>query len=134
MLLTYTAIYTGLLALILLFLALRVVLLRRKFKVGIGTNQNKELARAIRVHANALEYVPIALLMLAVAEINGIHLYFVNVSGIALVVARILHAYGLSRSAGVSFGRFYGTLLTWIVILVLSICIIVSSIGFLSKV
>lgn len=134
MLLTYTAIYTGLLALILLFLALRVVLLRRKFKVGIGTNQNKELARAIRVHANALEYVPIALLMLAVAEINGIHLYFVNASGIALVVARILHAYGLSRSAGVSFGRFYGTLLTWIVILVLSICIIVSSIDFLSKV
>lgn len=133
MLLMYTAIYAALLALLLLFLALRVVLLRRKYKVGIGSNQNKELARAIRVHANALEYVPITLLMLAIAEVNGINNYIINGAGIALVLARSLHAYGFSRSAGVSFGRFYGTLLTWLIMIALSICLLMTSIEFLSR-
>lgn len=133
MLLMYTAIYAALLALLLLFLALRVVLLRRKYKVGIGSNQNKELARAIRVHANALEYVPITLLMLAIAEVNGVNNYIVNGAGMTLVLARVLHAYGFSRSAGVSFGRFYGTLLSWLTIIALSLCLLMTSIEFLSR-
>ena len=31
----------------------------------------------------------------------------------ALVLGRLIHALGLSKNPGVSFGRFYGTGLTW---------------------
>jgi hypothetical protein len=58
--------------------------------------------------------------MLLVAENNGAGVVFVHACGAGLVIARVLHAVGLSGSAGTSFGRFWGTLVTWILLLVLA--------------
>ncbi len=38
-----------------------------------------------------------------------------------LLLARVLHAAGLSRSGGYSFGRFWGTALTWLVLLLMAL-------------
>jgi uncharacterized membrane protein YecN with MAPEG domain len=115
-----TGLYAALCALLILALSFRIVGLRRRLKVGIGDGGDAELARAIRAQANAIEYVPLMLVMLLVAENNGAGVVFVHACGAGLVIARVLHAVGLSGSAGTSFGRFWGTLVTWILLLVLA--------------
>lgn len=111
--------YAGALALILLALSYNVVRLRRAHQVGIGTGDVPALARAIRAHANFCEYVPIALILLVgIALAGAAPNWAMHGLGAALVVGRVLHAVGLSRSSGASAARVWGTLLTWTVLLV----------------
>ena len=114
-----TGLYAALCALLIFALSLRIALLRRRLRIGIGDGGDAGLARAIRAQANAIEYVPLLLVMLLVAENNGASVAMVHACGAGLLLARLLHAAGLSGSAGVSFGRFWGILLTWTVLLVL---------------
>ena len=115
-----TALYAGLLALLLVLLALRVVRLRWKFRVGLGDGGEKAMIRAIRIHGNATEHVPIALLLLLVAELNHAGPTFLHACGAVLVAARVLHALGLGKSAGASWQRAAGTIGTVGVIVVLA--------------
>lgn len=102
---------------LMLALAARVVFLRRSARVGLGDGGDKVLMRRIRAHGNFVEYVPLALLMLALLELSGVGAYWLWGFGGTLLVGRLLHAYGLSRRSGTSPGRFIGTLLTWGVLL-----------------
>jgi len=114
------ALYSGILGILLIYLSNNVAGNRKKFQVGIGDGDNKDLAKAIRVHANFTEYVPIALILLAVFEINHGHEMVAHLAGISLVVGRLLHAYGLGKTIKASFGRLAGIALTWLVIIGLS--------------
>ena len=115
-----TGLYAALCALVVLALALRVILLRWSTKTGIGDGGDRRLARAIRIHGNAVEYVPLALILLLLAELSGASPSLLHGCGIVLVVARIAHALGLARTAGVSIGRSLGVTATFAVILVLA--------------
>lgn len=117
----YTALYASVFALFYLALAYNVVRHRWRARVVIGDGGDAALIRAIRVHANAAEYVPLALLLLAMYEFNGGLTMLVHVFGISLLIARVLHLVGLGKSSGRSRGRYYGTLITWIVIVAVSI-------------
>jgi len=119
--LTITAIYASLAGLLLLVLSFRVVRSRRKLSVGLGDGGQESLLRAQRAQANFTEYVPIALILLAVAESQVLTGWLLHTAGAVLLLARLLHAWGLSQSSGRSFGRYWGTLLTWVVILALSL-------------
>ncbi len=119
--LTITALYASLAGLLLLFLSFRVVRWRRKLSVGLGDGGQESLLRAQRAQANFIEYVPIALILLAAAESQGLAGWLLQTAGAILMLARLLHAWGLSQSSGRSFGRYWGTLLTWVVILALSL-------------
>ena len=119
--LTITALYASLAGLLLLFLSFRVVRWRRKLSVGLGDGGQENLLRAQRTQANFIEYVPIALILLAAAESQGLAGWLLQTAGAILMLARLLHAWGLSQSSGRSFGRYWGTLLTWVVILALSL-------------
>jgi uncharacterized membrane protein YecN with MAPEG domain len=110
--------FAGLHALLLLALSARVSRMRQRLDTGIGHGDDHALARAIRVQANFIEYVPMALLLLALLEMAGAPSAWVLAGGAALFVGRLLHAWGLSRHAGVSVGRFVGTGLTWGVLLI----------------
>lgn len=115
-----TALYAGLLALLLVALALRVIRMRWKFRIGIGDGGERALSCAIRVHGNAAEYVPIALLLLLAAELDHAAPVLLHGCGIVLVAARIIHAAGLDRTAGASWQRVAGTVGTAGVIVVLA--------------
>ncbi len=116
--LRFAPVYGGLLAILIIFLAYRVTTFRRSEKVGIAqSNCSVAMQCAIRAHANALENIPIAILLLLMLELNHLNPILTNGFGITLVVARVLHAWGLSTCENYSFGRFYGTLLTWLAIL-----------------
>lgn len=116
-----TALYTGLLGLLILAFALRVVWLRNVHHIGLGTGGNEALGRAVRVHGNAVEYLPIALLLMLCLELDHGMNWLLHVCGIALIAARLLHVWGISHSAGRSFGRVAGVTGTVLVITVLAV-------------
>ena len=115
-----TGLYAALCAILVLIFAVRVILLRWSTKSGIGDGGDRRLARAIRIHGNAIEYVPIALILMLVAELSGASASLLHGCGIALVAARISHALGFARTAGVSIGRSLGVTATFAAILVLA--------------
>lgn len=113
-----SSIYIGINALIMLALALLVVRTRVLTKTDLGDGGNPLMLRAIRAHANNVEYVPMALLLLAVAEMSYAPVWLLHVLGLALTGGRIAHAAGLYQTSGASAGRLAGTILTWLVLLV----------------
>ncbi|MGD8476722.1 MAG: MAPEG family protein, partial [Burkholderiales bacterium] len=68
--LTVTALYSGSLALWFLVLSARVVA-RRRTGIYLGDGGDASMQRLVRGHANFAEYVPLALIMLAVLELAG---------------------------------------------------------------
>lgn len=108
-----SVLYIGLNTLLIFALAMYVVVLRYRHKVGLGDGGVPELLRAIRAHANALEYVPLTLLMMLGLELNSVSDIHIHTIGLVLLIGRMLHAWGLISSSGTSPGRFLGTLSTW---------------------
>ncbi len=113
-----TTLYAALLALLYIVLAAAVIRARYKYRVGIGDGGNEALARIVRVHGNFAEYVPFTLLLLFFVDDGGASPVLVHVLGGMLVAGRVLHAIGLGRAEGQSFGRLVGMVLTFAVILV----------------
>ena len=108
-----TALYAAFHVLLAFTLATRVIRLRLQHRVGLGDGGNEALGRAIRVHGNNMEYVPLALVAILVAEVNGASSLLVHACGIMLTLGRLLHAWGLGHSSGPSVGRTGGTVLSW---------------------
>jgi hypothetical protein len=90
-----TGFYAGVLALIVIYLGFQVGAARLRTNVSILHGDDMELAERIRRHANFTESVPLALILLAVLELNGWSALLLHVLGGALVVARIAHPLGL---------------------------------------
>ncbi|MCL1143564.1 MAPEG family protein [Shewanella gaetbuli] len=117
-----TGLYASLTGLLVLALSYRVVKYRRANAIGIGSGGNKDLSLAMRVHGNLLENAPIVLILFAAAEFNGMPSYLLHVFGTLWIVARLLHAIGLTKGkGGYHFGRFWGVLTTWAILLGLSV-------------
>lgn len=113
------AIWSGLLILLLVVLALLVVRQRQTHKVMLGHGDVSSLEQASRVFGNAIEYVPAGVAGLTLLALVGGAPSAIHVIGGGLLVGRLLHAFGLSSSPGVTPGRFLGTLLTWIALLLI---------------
>jgi uncharacterized membrane protein YecN with MAPEG domain len=112
-----TLLYGSILGVLLLVLSGRVIYLRRTHSVGIGAGPHRDLEKAIRAHANLIEYTPLALILMALLELNGATPWHIHALGATLVVSRHLHAWGLSHHSGTSVGRFLGMLGTLLVVL-----------------
>ena len=114
-----TLITAGSLALVLFLLGAYVIAGRVRFKVDLGDGGIAALRQRIRAQANFTEYVPLALILLLLVEKESIGPRWLAVAmGATLVFARLWHAQGLLSNEGVSAGRFMGTNLTGLVILV----------------
>ncbi len=112
-----TLFFASLHALLMLMLLARISRHRHGHRIGLGDGGDSELGRKIRVHGNFVEHVPFALLLLALLELSGLPDSWLWVFGGALLIGRVMHAMGLSRTGGYSIGRFWGTALTWLVLL-----------------
>lgn len=114
-----TMFYSGLLALVFLVLSVRVIQGRTGPNgPGLGDGGDPSMLRRIRGHANFAEYVPLILLMIAFIEYSGASRLLVHGLGAALVLARVLHGGALSFTQKWKFGRFWGALLTLVLLLV----------------
>lgn len=119
-----TGLYAGILGLMLAILIFRVAVRRMKYKVGLGDGGIPDLVQAVRVHGNFIETVPIMLIILVLLEANGIEPLILHFYGVGIVLTRLLHAYGITCSAGHSFGRKMGILLTMFLLAVGSVSLI----------
>lgn len=90
-----TSIYASLSALLIVRLSLSVIKLRRENRVSVGDGGNEALQLAIRAHSNAVEYIPMALMLLLMLELNGAPKMLIHILGATLLIGRILHAMGL---------------------------------------
>jgi uncharacterized membrane protein YecN with MAPEG domain len=97
MTLAIVPVYAALLALLFVMLSLAVVRQRRSGRVAIGTAGDRELERRVRVHGNFAEYTPLALLLLAMAEIRGAPGLLLHGLCLCLLLGRASHAWGVSH-------------------------------------
>lgn len=92
-----TALTAACLALLLFALSVRVLVLRIRLRQPLGDGGQARLARAVRVQGNFTEYVPTALLLMLMLEWQGAPALALQVYGALLVLARLLHAAGVSQ-------------------------------------
>lgn len=118
---TITLLFASLHALLMLALLVPISRHRYRQRISLGDGGDPALLRKIRVHANFIEYVPLALLMLALLEVCGLWQPLLWLFGSALLLARLMHAAGFSRRPGYSFGRFWGAAITWSVLLAMAL-------------
>ena len=119
-----TALYAALLGLMFVVLSIKVIQQRRRYQVGIGTKGELALERAIRVHGNFAEYVPFALLLMFLAEYSGLAAIYLHVLGVALLLGRLSHAYGVRQLKEPLKFRVFGMMLTFSVISVAALAIL----------
>ncbi|MDQ2093460.1 MAPEG family protein [Rhodalgimonas zhirmunskyi] len=119
--LAVTTLYAGLLGLFYLGLSAWVVMQRGRRKVMSGDKGDPIMANAMRVHANFNEYVPMLLILMGLAEVNGLGATWMHVIGITLLIARGLHGFGMGRLPHWPPGRGGGAALSFALLLALSI-------------
>lgn len=124
-----TVLYAGLNGLLVLLMAAGVMRQRMRARVQFGSGGDAALERAQRALANWAEYVPLVLILMGLLELQHTSFYLLHALGIALTVGRVLHAWGLSRHSGRSFGRGAGIMLTWVALLVASVVAVVVGLG-----
>ena len=110
--LNITPFYAAALALLFIFLSIKTIKTRRAHKISIGDGGEKILLRASRVHANFAEYVPFTILLIGILEIQLYSSWMIHGLSVALIIARISHAYGLSQANENFKFRIFGTATT----------------------
>ncbi len=91
-----TPIYAAIFALIMVSLSFYVIKMRYKHRVSLGDGGKKEMLKAIRAHGNFVEYVPMALILMVLLELNGESAAVLHGFGGALLIGRLCHAPGLN--------------------------------------
>jgi uncharacterized membrane protein YecN with MAPEG domain len=120
-----TALYAGLLGLVALSVAFAAARLRGQLKVSVGDGGNPQLLCAMRRHANFAEWVPLALILIALLELNGVPSRAIHCLGAALVVSRVCHAIGIRADSMKSLPRFIGATGTVLVTVIASVWLII---------
>ena len=120
-----TAFYAALLALLVVALSLRVALYRVRHRVEMGAGGHQVLERRIRVHGNAVEFIPLGLILLLLLELSGVGSAALHGLGAAFLLARLMHAVGMGSKVGVSAGRAGGATLTFVLLAVMAVWLLV---------
>ena len=108
-----TPLYASVIALIYIWLSVRVITYRRQEGVSLGDADNAHLRRRIRGHANCAEYAPIGVLLLLMLELQSAPGLLVHVLGLLLLAGRALHGWAFAFDRQWIFGRKNGMALTF---------------------
>ncbi len=92
-----TTLYAIIFTLFYIILSARTIRARQSTKVSLGDGAQPELLRKIRVHANFIEYVPLALILLLLAEFQAVSGSVLHSAALVLLIGRICHLYGIDQ-------------------------------------
>ena len=110
-----------------LWLAMRVGMVRRAEKISIGDGGSERLTARMRAQLNFTEYAPLVVILIALIELAvGTVDWLWGAAGL-FVVARILHPFGMD---GWKPGRAIGIILTFAILA--GLALYAASIPFLS--
>jgi|SRR5690348_3733856 uncharacterized membrane protein YecN with MAPEG domain len=121
--------YAALLALLFVALSIRTLLMRRRLQIAIGDAGNQGMLRAMRVHSNFAEYVPLSLLLLFFVEASGANPLFLHALGASILAGRISHAFGVSQIKEQYAFRVLGMALTLTPIIIAAVRLLLVSVG-----
>jgi uncharacterized membrane protein YecN with MAPEG domain len=127
--LSVTSIVAALAVVFYIFLAARIIVIRRTDKVSLGAGTDKILETRIRQHGNFAEYLPLSLILLALAEIQNVPNLLLVILGAAIMFGRVAHWYGLenmSRPIGLQM-RTYGMIATFTSMGVLAVILLITA-------
>lgn len=110
-----TSLVGAILAFMLVALSISVSLKRMNVGTHIGMGEDIGLLRRIRAQGNFIEYVPIALILCALAEYRGAGAAWLWTIAGLLLVGRVVHASGIL--SGVTPVRAAGMVATYAAIL-----------------
>jgi uncharacterized membrane protein YecN with MAPEG domain len=112
-----TALYAGICGLLSVLLANSVLYVRLR-----GRQRPEWQGEAmLRVQANFVENVPLALVLLLIVELGGAGSAAVHWLGGSLVILRVLHAWGLGTYEGANYPRLIGAQGTFLLLSILGI-------------
>lgn len=106
-----TMLFSALLVLLKVILGMRVTAYRVKNETMWGDGGDERMQRLIRAHANHSEWMPAAIIILALIEMAGVSPLIIFVLGGAILVGRLLHSIGLMGNAE-PFNRVAGMVIT----------------------
>ncbi|MDA1077411.1 MAG: MAPEG family protein [Proteobacteria bacterium] len=89
-----TILYAGLLGLMAIGLGATAGVKRAQAGISLGDGGDRELLMRMRRHANFVENVPLALILIALLEMQSVSGTAIHALGATLVLGRVLHAIG----------------------------------------
>ncbi len=114
-----TALYGVLLCVWMMVLSVGVIKQRRNHQVSLGDGGIGSLQMARSAHANAMEYIPITLILMILAEYNGAAHIWLHLVGVVFIIGRVAHAKAI-LSATLKW-RVRGMLMTFLAMVLLMI-------------
>ena len=124
-----TAPYAAVMGLLAAGLTANVIANRVRSRIDAGDGGDVRLAQALRAHGNFVEQAPLALILLAAAEISGVRPLLIQGLGVALVAARLASAYALNRSLAQSLLRQFGGGISVLIAAIASVAILLALTG-----
>lgn len=115
-------------AIINLWLATRIGRLRMREGVVHGDGGNELVLRRMRAQANFIENIPLALILVGAIEMTGKGGTWLAVSGAVLMLARLLHAFGMDKPT-INPLRLTGAVVTMLTLLGLAAIAVMIALG-----
>ncbi|MHA7819413.1 MAG: MAPEG family protein [Erythrobacter sp.] len=110
-LLPVTLAAAGAAAILNVWLMMRVGAVRNAEKIYIGDEDNENVIRRMRAHANFTESAPFVLILIAAIEIAGKGGEWLPYVAGLFIIGRVGHAFGMDGGT-MKVGRFIGTVIT----------------------
>ena len=129
MTLQLTGIYASMLAVLGIYLGIAVSILRGKTGIAILHGDNMVLAERMRRHGNFVESVPLVLILMGAVELAGASPNWLHAIGGILLVARIIHPFGIDHQKPDAPARIIGTVGTQIATLIAVVFLIWNALG-----
>lgn len=124
-----TPLYALPLALIFLILWFRVSSIRGALNLSFGDHGNIQLLQRIRQHGNFVEWVPMVLILMILAEGMGAPALYLHISGILLLIGRLAHPFGLKVDTAAHPLRYVGNGTNILATVNLMVCLGVNILG-----
>ncbi len=125
-----TSLYALPLAAIYLVLWFNVTRTRSAMNLSIGDAGDSTLLRRIRCHGNFVEWVPMVLILMLLAELQGADAVYIHASGALLVLGRLAHPIGLKVDNASHPLRIIGNATNILATVSAMICLAVKGLGF----
>ncbi len=119
-----TAFYAATLGVYFVILGNIVSITRGKVKTPLGDGGSLALSVIIRRHANFAENVPIAIIVMALAEAGGLPAMWVHALGVILLASRLVHPMGITEANPLGKLRVTGAVGTHVVTVAAALAIL----------
>ena len=126
MIIEITAPYAAILGLIGLVLSVQVSIHRGKSSVSLGDGGDTQLLVKIRRFGNFIENVPLALILMALAETVGLSAMWLHVAGGILILSRLIHPLGLDPDRPAAAARIIGSISSKVAMLIPIVAILLN--------